>query len=149
MQILLLATAVLAAPTKNDDPKKTKRYLLLNNFGVSSYAIPYNYVGYPFGLSMRVFGAQVPLSNSLILAYPYGLEYEDLLYRRHFGNIIGSNELALAAAFAQPTRFVSDVSALPPILSLQVEQGKAVNVQVPSSTPQPVSTTTKSSNEDI
>lgn len=137
MQILLLATAVLAAPTKNDNQKKDKR----------SYNLPYGFAGYPiglYGLGTRVIGAQVPLSNNLIFTYPSGLKYEDLLYRRNFGNII-SNELALTT-IAQPVQFVSDVSALSPISNLvQDRTDSIIKFRGPTYQPVPQPTSTEGS----
>ncbi|XP_020285218.1 uncharacterized protein LOC109855402 [Pseudomyrmex gracilis] len=106
--ILLLATAVLAAPTQ----KKDKRNLLLDSLDVSDYALPYSFAGYPtglFDLGTRIFQGYSPLDNSLVV-YPSGLEYEDPLYSGNFGNIVRLNQLALAG-------FVSDIDTLPLILN--------------------------------
>lgn len=132
VQILLLATAVLAAPTQ----KKDKRNLLLGSLGVSDYTLPYSFAGYPsFGLfdlgARRIFEGYSPLYNGLVPVYPSGLGYEDSLYTGNFANIIRSNELALAG-------FVNDIDTLPLISARNNITESTINSQVSSSQSVPI-----------
>ncbi|XP_020291117.1 zinc finger protein 512B-like [Pseudomyrmex gracilis] len=139
--ILLLATAVLAAPSaKKTEKEHGKRSLVTGDAAFSTYGLPYNLGGYSselgLGYGAKILGAGIPLDSSLSSAYASGLEYGG----GYKGPIIGSGDLALTS-LAQPA-VLSGASVLPTLTHPKTERITGVTlhreVQVPVPVPQPV-----------